>query len=96
VTVYVDDFRVPARVGRLTGRWSHLTADTVEELHAFAARLGMKRSWFQDKGDGRWHYDVTDPKRAAAVELGATPITLREMGAFVTARRAGVSREATP
>lgn len=27
----------------------HLTADTLDELHAFAARLGLKRVWFQDK-----------------------------------------------
>ncbi len=36
-----------ATVGRLTSRWSHLTADTEEELHEFAARIGLKRAWFQ-------------------------------------------------
>ncbi len=30
----------------------------MEELHEFAARLGLQRRWFQDKG--RYpHYDVT-------------------------------------
>lgn len=89
MTVYVDDFRVPARVGSLTGRWSHLSADTVEELQAFADRLGLKRVWFQDKGDGRWHYDVTDSRRLAAVVAGAVPITYRQFGAFISARRTG-------
>lgn len=87
MTVYVDDFRIPARVGRLSARWSHLTADTRDELHEFAARLGMRRSWFQDKGDGRWHYDVTDPKREQAIRLGATPVDIRAMAEIVRQRR---------
>lgn len=32
MTVYVDDMRRPATVGRISARWSHLTADTREEL----------------------------------------------------------------
>lgn len=80
MTVYVDNFRAPARVGRLTARWSHLVADTPEELHAFAASLGLLRSWFQDKEDGRWHYDVTDTERAAAIALGAKSIDIRGNG----------------
>ena len=87
MTVYVDDFRMPARVGRLRARWSYLTADTRDELHAFATRLGLQRGWFQDKDDGRWHYDVTDSKRGEAIALGATPVGIREMGEFVRARR---------
>lgn len=86
MTVYVDNFRVPARVGRLSARWSHLTADTKEELHAFADRLALNRTWFQDKGDGRWHYDVTDSKREQAIKLGAQAIDIRDMGVFVSAR----------
>ena len=66
MTVYLDDWRQPARLGPVDDRWSHLVADTDEELHAFAARLGMRREWFQHKA-GRphqAHYDV--PERAAA------------------------------
>jgi Protein of unknown function (DUF4031) len=81
VTVYVDDFRVPARVGQLTARgWSHLTADTKDELHAFAACLGLKREWFQDKPGGAWHYDVTESKRRAALRLGVVEVPWREFG----------------
>ena len=39
MTVYVDD-AVTLWRGR---RWAHLMADTVEELHAMAARLGLPR-----------------------------------------------------
>lgn len=79
MVVYVDDFRMQSTVGRINSRWSHLSADTKEELHDFARQLGLKESWFQDKGDHRWHYDVTDGKRTHAIKLGAIPITAMEM-----------------
>jgi hypothetical protein len=43
MTVYVDDWRQRARIGRITARWSHLTAepgDDLEELHVLAACIG--------------------------------------------------------
>lgn len=75
MTVYVDDMRMPARVGRLNARWSHLLADTDEELHAFAARLGLRRSWHQKPGTAISHYDVADTKRDLAIRLGAQQIS---------------------
>jgi hypothetical protein len=99
VTVYVDDYRMPARVGRISARWSHLTADTPDELHEFAARLGQRRSWFQDRCKRpcspagqpcpHFHYDVVDAKRTLALRLGAVPITYRQMGQLCAARRRG-------
>ena len=91
--VYVDNFRCPARVGSIRARWSHLTADTREELRDFAARLGLAPEWLQDKGDGRWHYDVTDRLRLRAIELGAKPIDIREFGALISARRRAETQE---
>jgi len=56
-------------------RWAHLASDTTfEELHDFAARLGLRREWFQ--GD---HYDVPEQLWDAAVALGATPIDSRDL-----------------
>lgn len=79
MAVYVDDARIRARVGRLHARWSHLTADTDDELHAFASRLGLRRSWFQDHEDRlRRHYDVTDSKRLEAIRLGAVAESWRD------------------
>jgi Protein of unknown function (DUF4031) len=89
VSVYVDDSRIPARVGRLTARWSHLLADSPQELHGFAERLGLRRDWFQDLPHGRWHYDVTESKRVEAIRLGATPITWRQAADIIRARHAG-------
>lgn len=74
MTVYVDDMQRPARVGRINAVWSHLLADTDEELHAFAAQIGLKRRWHQHPGTPIAHYDVTESKRQLALRLGAVPI----------------------
>lgn len=92
--VYVDDMRRRARVGKTVGRWSHLVADHSDELHAFAARLGLKREWVQDPGTATEHYDVTDRVRAEALALGAVPVSyLRQMGRFITAKRQRLTEE---
>lgn len=100
MTVYVDDWRQQARVGRLSARWSHLLCgpeDDIAELHALAARIGLQRRWFQNKPWPHQHYDVTDSKRAQAIAAGAVPITWREVGQMtVDARRARKAREEAP
>jgi len=101
MTVYVDNARIPARVGRVSGRWSHLTADTQDELHGFAAGIGLRRGWFQTCKRSchsslpcvHWHYDVTEPRRAAAVAAGAVEIDIREMAAITSARRAALKAD---
>lgn len=70
MTVYVDD-AVHAWRGE---RWAHLMADTLDELHAFAARLGIPRRAFQDRASGA-HYDVTAALRERAIALGAQAIS---------------------
>lgn len=51
----------------------HLFADTQEELHTFAQKIGLKREWFQDH-DLLAHYDLTKSKRAQAVKAGAKEV----------------------
>jgi Protein of unknown function (DUF4031) len=95
MTVYVDNYRVPATVGRIKGRWSHLFADTQEELHEFAQSIGLKRSWFQPgkpicgKPSRHWHYDVTDSMQDRAIKAGARAVDIREYAGIVAAREAG-------
>jgi Protein of unknown function (DUF4031) len=75
VAVYVDDARIPWR-GLL---WSHLVADSADELHLAAQELGLRREWAQDKGR-TLHYDLPDELRTQAIEQRiATPITWREL-----------------
>ena len=70
MSVYVDD---PVILWR-NRRWAHLMADTLDELHAMAAQLGLPRRAFQDKPSGA-HYDVTVEMREQALQLGATAIS---------------------
>lgn len=72
MTVYVDHAFAVGDWGRWSGG-GHLQADTVDELHEFAARIGLRREWFQSK-PGRPqndHYDVTRDRRELAIKLGA-------------------------
>jgi hypothetical protein len=75
MAVYIDDARIRWR-GR---RWSHMVADTPEELYEAAARLGLRREWAQTKGR-TLHYDLPDSVRELAIELGvAQAVTWREL-----------------
>lgn len=88
MTVYVDE-PIWGWRGR---RWCHLTADDSVELHEFAARLGLRRHWFQSKPGRPWHdhYDIPAEVRARALDFGAVPLSTRQMG-----RRQGRVRRAT-
>lgn len=61
----------------------HMIADTAEELHAMADRIGVARRWFQAKASFP-HYDIAKSKRALAVEAGAIEC---DRNAFVAAMR---------
>jgi hypothetical protein len=72
--VYVDplrNYRSETAPRCFRGRPScHMWADTEEELHEMAAKIGMRREWFQVSGLVR-HYDLTPGRRALAVANGA-------------------------
>jgi hypothetical protein len=86
MAVYVDDACIPSR----GLRWSHLIADTAEELHRAAEALGLRREWAQERRT--LHYDVPDAVRVRAVALGiAEPISWREV-----ARRRFEARDQSP
>lgn len=74
MSVYVDQLR---DWGWKYGKSCHMTADTNEELHEMALRIGMKRSWFQKSTSGP-HYDLTAKKRSLAIKFGAIEISDRE------------------
>jgi hypothetical protein len=76
LAVYVDD-AVWAWQGR---RWCHLLADDIDELHRFAARLGIHRSSYQ--GPPRTavpHYDLTAWERRQAIRRGAVACDRRQI-----------------
>jgi hypothetical protein len=97
VTVYAYKARHQARFGTRTmsDPWFDLTADTQDELHAFAGRLGLPRQGFQPGSPVgpqqvlvSWHYTVTASERDRAIELGAQAITRREVAKIERQRAA--------
>jgi hypothetical protein len=71
VTVYVDSLPDQG-----WGRWNggaHMMGSDFDELHAMAARIGLKRAWFQSDSTFA-HYDLTASKRALAIKAGAVKI----------------------
>jgi hypothetical protein len=81
MTVLVDELREYAHTRLPFRHWCHLVSDAdFDELHAFAARLGIPPHRFQ--GD---HYDLPPHLRELAVALGAQEVTAREL----TGRMAG-------
>ena len=75
MAILVDELREYPGVTLPYTAWCHMATDaSFEELHAFAARLGLRRAWFQ-----RDHYDLPPHGRAAAVALGAEQVATREL-----------------
>ncbi|MBK1666540.1 hypothetical protein CKO28_00600 [Rhodovibrio sodomensis] len=87
MAVYVDRWRQPYR-GMLM---CHMLADSIDELHAMADRLGLKRAWFQNKPGQVPHYDVCWSNRQKAVKLGAVEVGMRDTACLV--RRWRVARQ---
>jgi hypothetical protein len=74
--VYVDD----AIWNWHSLKWCHLLADDIDELHGFAARLGIARASYQGPPKTTApHYDLTGFERARALALGAKPCNRQEM-----------------
>lgn len=68
MSVYVD--RVELGFGRMV--MCHMIADTPDELHAMAGRIGVARRWFQLPPKASfWHYDIAKSKRSLAIAAGA-------------------------
>ena len=98
LTVYVDDWRQAATVRGLAERWSHLLADDPAELHAMAASLGIPPRGYQRhrRSEALNHYDVPESLRLRAIELGAVPVTWREMARLTREWRRAGARPARP
>ena len=74
--VYLDPV---VNYGWRLGPSCHMIADTLEELHQMAARIGLRRSWFQDLSKASFpHYDLTVSKRALAIKHGASALNRRD------------------
>lgn len=84
MAVYVDDYKAQFRCMKMC----HMLADTDEELHEMAKRIGVSRAHWQspEKTSGS-HYDICLSKRELAFKAGAVSITYREAAAMNARRR---------
>jgi hypothetical protein len=92
--VYVDD-----AIWEWRGlRWAHLLAEDTDDLHRFAAALGIHRTSYQ--GPPRTsvpHYDLTAYERRRALAQGAIACNREQIVAVVRRMRSsGAARAAKP
>lgn len=78
MAVYVDLPRY--RLGRM--KMCHMLADTADELHAMADRIGVERRHFQAQASTP-HYDICKAKRRLALKAGAIDSCRREIVAVI-------------
>jgi hypothetical protein len=57
---------------------SHMAADSLDELHLMAKRIGVAKRHFQDKKD-KPHYDICKQNKLKAIELGAVEVDDRKI-----------------
>ena len=76
MAVYVDQ-----PIWRWAGhKWCHMLADDVEELHRFAASIGVHSLLYQGPPKpSAPHYDLTGMERARALRLGAIACSREEI-----------------
>ena len=59
-------------------KYAHLVADSLQELHHFAAQIGVKPHFFHRAKSG-WHYDITSEQHTKAILAGAKLIKSRDL-----------------
>lgn len=83
MSVYVDS--AFHRYGRM--KMCHMLADTSEELHAMATRIGVPRKWVQHEGTPREHYDICSSARQKALVFGAQVVDSRGIAEVLRRKR---------
>lgn len=83
MTVYVDDMDHPFK-GMLM---SHMIADTDEELHVMADKIGMSRLRWQAPPQHPSHYDINQPMKLLALHYGARQINWIQCSAMTLRRK---------
>lgn len=56
-----------------------MTDGSIDELHAMADKIGLKREWFQNKNARYLHYDCQKSKRDLAIKHGAVEVDSKEL-----------------
>jgi hypothetical protein len=83
MTIFVDHLVAYPHAPYGHRLWCHMMTDDLsdhglEELHTMARKIGLSRSFFQNK---RYlpHYDLTAQRRLLALRYGAQEVTSKEL-----------------
>lgn len=83
MTVYVDDYPGWFR----NQLWSHMIADSTEELVEMALKIGLKKERLQNGGTYHEHFVVSPNMKAKALKEGAVPVTTQRAAEIGWERR---------
>jgi hypothetical protein len=64
--IYLDYLFEALKRNKEGNQWCHMIADTEQELHEFAEKIGRNKCWFHKD-----HYDLTPSFRQKAIDNGA-------------------------
>lgn len=96
MTVYLSGPQYHGRVGRRVAVWAHLTADSREELAAFASKLGLSERWWRARCTmpasvcgpcPHWWWLVPDSRRPDLRAAGAVEVDNTGWTALIAGRR---------
>jgi len=65
-----------------------MIADSTEELLEMADKIGVNRKWLQNPGTPHEHFDICLSKKRKAIELGAFPVSMRQLADITMKRKA--------
>ena len=83
MSVYVDNMK--AKYGTMI--MCHMLADTEEELHEMAAKIGINKKWHQYPGTYKSHYDISLTKKDLAIKNGAILVNRRFIANLLKQRK---------
>ena len=83
MSILVDDLTYYAEKPFGSFYWCHMMSDDttsagLDDLHAFARKVGLPRRYFQDH-PAHPHYDLYPSKRELAIRYGAEPVSSEEL-----------------
>lgn len=74
--IYVDEIQYHRTCKFKDKHWCHMTADTIEELHDMASKIGLKLKYFRH--GVTFYYIIPIKKRNMALNLGAKYVPLKD------------------
>ena len=80
--VYVDNACKP--IGKAI--MCHMIADSTEELHKMAQKLGLRKEWCQGAGTVREHFLISLKKRKLALAFGVKEVTYENLALKLASR----------